>query len=793
MVRDDDGLLTGKDNIIRKQFVQYFKQLYSPTGQTDQQEDMLEEGDSEAVTEEEELWQIINRHQGAKIQTDMHASITRMPDFHEIKQTLFQMGPDKCPGPDGITARFYQQNWQVFGEEMVQQIRKIFVEEVVPEDWLQCAVALIPKIDEPEKPSEYRPISIGNVAYRLLMKLVANRLRPQMRKVIANQLNAFIKGRSITDNVIMVKEALHSFNKKTFKQKSFLLKADVSKAFDKLNWHFLAKAMRHLNVPAKFISIMMSSYQRAQVSININGRGDGFITPTRGLRQGCPMSPYAFIMAMELMSRMLDQAEKEGIIKGVKLAHSGPTITHLLYADDLVLMGNTSRNELENFSGLLRKFGKVSGLLMNPEKSKLWMAKACGQQDMDRTVQIMQAGMAEGGEKYLGIMVDSNRTSVANAKMLMDKMNSKLAGWKSHMLSHAGRLVLIKSVLMSLPVYYMSVECLPKGIIKRMNSLMAKFFWGKMEKNRYLAPVAWKKVCRPYEEGGLGVKDLQMFGEALFMKLVWEMMGGSDKMWVKVCRAKYCPQIDFWDAKPYSSSSAMWRNIMNLKGEFKSNVRWIIGDGSKIKAVAQPWFNDWDISEQRTMAARKKMVADMFDFDTGQWREDALNEVFNSVQVQNIMQMHPKPARQAVCPDRLIWMQSKSGKYSVREGYQYLLQQTRENTIDARVNMWQKLQKWKGIVPKVKLFLWRLISGGLMLAQNVHRRINRISPMCQRCNAENEYEMHCFFFCQGSRAVWFGSRVGLRTQDLPLNIVEALQYCSTVLKENDIQEFSYTL
>ncbi|KAJ4776428.1 RNA-directed DNA polymerase (reverse transcriptase)-related family protein [Rhynchospora pubera] len=314
-----------------------------------------------------------------------------------------------------------------------------------------------------------------------------------------------------------------------------------------------------------------------------------------------------------------------------------------------------------------------------------------------------------------------------------------------------------------------------------------------MEKNRYLAPVAWRKVCKPYEGGGLGVKDLKMFGEALFMKLVWEMMGESDKMWIKVCRAKYCPQIRFWDAKSYSSSSAIWRNIMKLKGEFKSNVRWIIGDGNKIKAVAQPWFSGWDIPEQRTMAVRKKVVADMFDFDVGQWKEEDLNEVFNPVQVRSITQVQPKPTRQAICRDRLIWMHSKSGIYSVKEGYRYLLQRTRDLTIDARAILWRKLQKWKGIVHKVKVFLWRLISGGLMLAQNLHRRINRISPMCQRCSIENEYEMYCFFFCQGSRAVWFGSRVGLRTHDLPLNIVEALQYCAAVLKENDIQEFSYTL
>ncbi|KAJ1700918.1 hypothetical protein LUZ63_000697 [Rhynchospora breviuscula] len=354
-------------------------------------------------------------------------------------------------------------------------------------------------------------------------------------------------------------------------------------------------------------------------------------------------------------------------------------------------------------------------------------------------------------------------------------------------------MVLIKSVLMSLPVYYLSTECVPKDMLKRMNSLMARFFWGKMDDKRYLTPVAWKTICRPCEEGGLGVRDIDMFGEALFMKLVWAMMEEENKLWVQVCKAKYCPKIGFWDAKPDSRSSGMWRNIMRMKENFKGNIRWQIGDGRNIKAIAQPWFTGWEESVGGVRSNRKKVVADLFYFSTGNWKEDVLNQMFTQPQVEAIKRLQTKPTRNDGKVDKLIWEVSKTGRYSVKEGYQWLWRQRRVQFTSPVAQLWQRVQKWKGIAPKVKIFLWRLISGALMIANNLHRRINRISPMCQRCRNENEFEMHCFFFCQGSRAIWFGRRLGLRTQDLPLNVLTAFEQCTANLKDEELREFSYTL
>ncbi|KAJ4811749.1 RNA-directed DNA polymerase (reverse transcriptase)-related family protein [Rhynchospora pubera] len=700
------------------------------------------------------------------------------------------MGPDKSPGPDGMTARFLQCNWDVLGPDIVQQIQHAFNQGNIPEDWLNCKVSLVPKMTEPEDPKDYRPISVGNMLYRLVMKLVAHRLRPYLKKVISKEQNAFLSGRNITDSIIVVKEILHSFKQHNFKTKAYLLKADISKAFDKLNWQFLYESMRFLNVPDMIITMMSSGFSRARVSININGNMSGFITPTRGLRQGCPMSPYAFIMAMEMLTRLMGQLQVEGRLSGVKLARTSPAITHLIYADDLVVLGNTEKNELQNIIDAFSLFGHASGLEMNPAKSKVWFSKSCQQEHIHMTLNALQVDPAGESEKYLGALLVDGRSAKKTGQMLLERMQAKLTGWKMNMLSHAGRLVLIKSVLMSLPVYYMTIESIPKTIIQAMNSLMAKFFWGKTGQARYMALVAWRKICTPIQEGGLGIRNLQKFGEALMMKLAWAVISQHDKPWVQICRAKYCPRIGVWNAKEPSSSSPMWKHILRNKEFFRADVMWRLGDATKVPSCSQPWFPGW--INQRVIPREdiSPRVAELFDFEANQWNADQLSQLFQQELIPQIQTLVQKPVRNSLAEDCLIWGRSKSGRYTVKEGYRLMVQGQGGQLQPEQCLLWEEISNWKGILPKIKIFLWRLISRALMLAPNMHRRMPRWSPTCQRCNLENEYETHCFFFCPGSRAVWFCSNFGLRTHDLSLNIVQAIKQCVQGRTEEEVVFFS---
>lgn len=275
----------------------------------------------------------------------------------------------------------------------------------------------------------------------------------------------------------------------------------------------------------------MTAMANSKVTIHINGQGDGFITPTRGLRQGCPLSPYLFILSMEFLTKHIQMAVQSRNLKGLKLAATAPILTSLIYADDLMLMGMTTQTEIGEFKRIMRDFAKVSGLAVNPSKSKVWFSTACGEESRQWVLGEFGAQQAEDSDKYLGIITSQNdhRLNLTH-DLLFEKIASRLAGWKIGLLSHAGRLALIKAVLQSIPVYYMAVMLLPTKTTNDLKALMRKFFWGKIDRQRFMSFIAWAKICQPFDQGGLGIRDIKLFNEALVLKAVWQVASNSDRL-----------------------------------------------------------------------------------------------------------------------------------------------------------------------------------------------------------------------------------------------------------------------
>lgn len=441
-----------------------------------------------------------------QIRTESHAALTKLPDEEEVRAAIFQMGPDKCPGPDGMTPRVYQQYWDIFKKDVTSAIQKAFATGEVPSDWLRSNIVLIPKNNEPQKPKEYRPITIGNTIYRLLMKILANRLQPLMAQIISPNQSAFLRGRNIADNTILIQEIVHSFQSSTFNKEAFLLKADVNKAFDMLAWPFVRRTMEAVNMPPVLVNLIMGCLRAGKVTVLVNGRGSGFISPTRGLRQGCPVSPYIFILAMEFLSRLFRFHQQKGDITGLKIARTAPCLTHSMYADDLIIMGTARIQEVRKIKNLLTEFETYSGLGINPDKSTIWFSNVCSEECKQGIIAKLQAKEAGENEKYLGVVIARQAQQAdLTHEMLVEKMMSKLAGWKVNILSFAGRVTLIKPVLVAIPVYYMTVAVLPTKTVNEINSLLRKFLWVKLGQDRYMAMVGWHKICLPIEEGGLGI------------------------------------------------------------------------------------------------------------------------------------------------------------------------------------------------------------------------------------------------------------------------------------------------
>ena len=223
----------------------------------------------------------------------------------EIKAALWSFKPFKAPGPEGLHAGFFQRFWLVVGSSVMEEIKRIFIEKKVPEYLNTTHLALIPKIQGPETLGNYRPISLCNTVYIVLTKIIVARLRPFLGKLISPLQMAFVPGRKGMDNVIIAQEIIHSLSRKKGNTGYMAIKIDLEKAYDKLEWSFVREMLVRANLPSDLRDIIISYVSTVSTSILYNGEALEPIYPSRGIRQGDPLTPDLFIWCMDFLGQLL--------------------------------------------------------------------------------------------------------------------------------------------------------------------------------------------------------------------------------------------------------------------------------------------------------------------------------------------------------------------------------------------------------------------------------------------------------------------------------------------------------
>ena len=220
-----------------------------------------------------------------KVTPDMKGILSRDYSAEEIKAALFQMGPTKAPGPYGMNAIFYQKFWHIVGDDVIAAVLDFLNSGNMNFELNYTDIVLIPRNKSPERMSDYRPISLCNIIYKIIFKVMANRLKQILPNLISPTQSAFVLGRLITDNVLVAYETLHSMHfKKKGKKGALGLKLDTSKAYDRVKCAFLEKIMYKLGFPEAWIERVMSSVSTLSFSVRINGKAYDNIIPTRGLQ-----------------------------------------------------------------------------------------------------------------------------------------------------------------------------------------------------------------------------------------------------------------------------------------------------------------------------------------------------------------------------------------------------------------------------------------------------------------------------------------------------------------------------
>ena len=256
------------------------------------------------------------------------------------------------------------------------------------------------------------------------------------------------------------------------------IKLDMSKAYDRVEWGYLEAVMRKMGFDEKWIQLMMICITTVSYSILINGEPKGMINPTRGIRQGDPLSPFLFLLCTEGLNGLIVQAANCGDIKGFALCRNGPRLTHLLFADDNLLFCRATNQECSNILEILEVYGGCSGQQINRNKTTIFFSKLTSEEKREHIKQVLGVPEIKQYEKYLGLPSFVGRRKKASFEFIKEKVWRKLQGWEEKLLSQAGREVLIKAVVQAIPTYTMSCFKLPIGLCTELESLIRKFWWG---------------------------------------------------------------------------------------------------------------------------------------------------------------------------------------------------------------------------------------------------------------------------------------------------------------------------
>ncbi|WVZ72900.1 hypothetical protein U9M48_021288 [Paspalum notatum var. saurae] len=683
-------------------------------------------------------------------ETDLNWGALNLPHFElnqldgpfteeELLKAIRQSPPDKAPGPDGFTGAFYRSCWSIIKADLMAVMNSLHCQRFLNFDLLNRAnIVLVPKHDGAENIASYRPISLIHSVAKLFAKLLSLRLAPSMKDIIPKCQTAFIKGRSIHDNFLYVRNMARRYHRN--RTSMLLVKLDISKAFDPglivHSWvtytiqNYLLALMEHLGFPTRWRNWVSSTLASSSSQVLLNGIPGQPIFHGRGLRQGDPLSPLLFVLAIDPLQRLLHLATEAGLLS--RVARDRTRLRTSLYADDAIIFIKPEKKELDTLACLLHLFGEATGLRTNLQKSSI-VPISCARLNLDEILLGFPASRASFPIKYLGIPLTVARLKKVDFQFLLDKVRSKLTSWHGRNLTLAGRLTLVKSVLSSQPVHTLTAVIVPKEVLEEFDKLRKRFLWaGNENLTGGKCKVNWPTVSRPQDLGGLGVLDIHNFARALRLRWLW-------RRW------------DVPDA-PWAGLEIPCNNTDRLL--FAAATTIVLGDGAKTSFWHCAWAKGRcpkDIAPDIFAASRGRKLSVREALTDQAWvrRIDlqAIRTASHLHQFVDLWSLSQSVSLAQDTKDRIIWNYNASGAYSAASAYRFQFLGHTSHNLTTLI--------WKPWSPsKCKVFAWLIICNRVWTSDRLAARNWPHNPACPLCRRHPETAHHLLVECRYSRRLW---------------------------------------
>ncbi|WMV40242.1 hypothetical protein MTR67_033627 [Solanum verrucosum] len=695
----------------------------------------------------------------------------------EIKDCVMACAGDKAPGPDGYTMAFFITCWEVVKKEVVAAVQNFHDHGIFERSFNATFIALIPKKIGAKELTDFRPISLIGSIYKIISKVLTERLKKVVHNLVDAQQMAFIKGRQIMDAILIANECVEE--RKNSKVPGILCKLDIEKAYDHLHWGFLWKSLENMDFGGKWLKWIKFCTTTVKFSILINGAPSGFFSSERGLRQGDPLSPFLFILAMEGLNDMLRTAQTRGWIRGFNANmnnRQGLAISHLQYADDTLIFCDADSSQLKYLRVILILFEAISGLHINWRKSFIFPVNEVPRINM--LANILGGKIGDLPTTYLGMPLGDKSRSKGIWNNILEKCEKKLVNWKSQYLSLGGRVTLINSVLDALPTYMMSVFHMPANVIDRMDAIRRNFLWqGNCDPNNHkFHLVKWDQVILSKKEGGLGIRNLKIQNQSLLMKWLWRFASQEQALWKETIKARFGME-NLWitnlSTQPYGAG--VWRSIRNLWIKFFNKCKIKVGNGGRTLFWEDKWVDQvilrnrfpilFNMSLQKEATIREMRDNQGWDLRFRRHLNDW--EVNKIVELLNILGQYKDLNTDE---DNLFWNPDEQGRFSIGSAYR---SSQRPGT---HIGGWPWKMIWKVKIPlKIACFTWLLANQAALTQHNLMKRGMQICSRCWFCECEVETINHLFLHCREVAKLWqiFINLRGI-SWTMPRNIKEAL-------------------